>query len=181
MDTIRILAIPGSLRAASLHLKLVNSLQALAPDNVEITVFRLNDIPVFNQDLESDGIPASVQALRDAIAASDAVIFATPEYNGAMTGVIKNAIDWASRKKLLRNRIATIISGSTGSLGATKAQESLRAVLTHMGMFVLPRPSLAIPKMDEKLSDDGISDERTAKFVADWLATFSDFVIQLNK
>ena len=121
MEKIRVLAIPGSLRKASVHRKLVNALQALAPDEMEITVFSLDDIPVYNQDVENEsGFPESVQAFRDAIEAADALIFATPEYNGAMSGVIKNAIDWASRGGLLGKRIAAPISGSPGALGATK-------------------------------------------------------------
>lgn len=181
MDKIRILAIPGSLRAASLHTKLVNNLQAHAPDKVEITVFTLIGIPVYNQDIEAEGFPEAVQALRDAIDAADAIIFATPEYNGAMTGVIKNAIDWASRGGLLRKRIATVVSGSPGALGGTKAQASLRAVLSHLGMYVLARPSVAIPKLDTKFEGDVLTDERTLSFISGWLSEFASFIEQLNK
>jgi chromate reductase len=181
MDKIKVLAIPGSLREASLTRQLVRALAQVAPDEMEITVFYINDIPIYNQDVEDLGFPPAVQTMRKAIAEADALIFATPEYNGAMTGALKNAIDWASRKGALAKKIAAPISGSPGALGATKAQESLRAVMNHLGMYVLNRPSLAIPKLNEKLENDTITDEMTLKFVKQWLETFRDWIVQLNK
>ena len=182
MEKIKILAIPGSLREASLTKQLVQALQHIAPDDVDISIFYLKDIPVYNQDVENEvGFPPAVQAMRDAIEASDGLIFATPEYNGAMTGAIKNAIDWASRGNLLAKRPTAPISGSPGALGATKAQESLRAVLNHLGMYVMSRPAIAIPKMNEKLGNGRITDESTEEFVSSWLNAFRDWIIQLNK
>jgi chromate reductase len=182
MGKLQILAIPGSLREASVIKQLLRALQPLAPADVEITVFDLADIPLYNQDIEDTvGFPPAVQALRDAIESADGLIMATPEYNGAESGVLKNAIDWASRKGLMANRPVTPITGSPGALGATKAQESLRSVLNHLGMYVMPRPALAIPKLPAKLDGDVITDEMTARFVAQWLAAFHDWIIQLNK
>lgn len=181
MNTIKIIAIPGSLREASLTAQLLRSLQPIAPDDMEIEVFALNDIPLYNQELEKDGFPESVEKLRAAVEAADGLIFATPEYNGAMTGVIKNAIDWLSRGGLLAKIPVTPISGSPGSLGATKAQQSLRLVLEHLGMYILTRPQIAVPQLDKKLDGDAITDERTREFVSSWLETFRDWVVQLNK
>lgn len=182
MSKIQVLAIAGSLREASVIKQLVRSLQPLAPADMEITIFDLADIPLYNQDIEdSVGFPPAVQALRDAIESADGLIFATPEYNGAESGVLKNAIDWASRKGLMANRPVTPITGSPGALGATKAQESLRSVLNHLGMYVMSRPALAIPKLPSKLDGDEIVDETTARFVRQWLVTFRDWIIQLNK
>ena len=182
MSTIKIVAIPGSLRKASLTARLMRSLQSLAPDDVEIDIFYLDDVPLYNQDVENEGFPESVVALREAIAGADGVIFATPEYNGAMTGVIKNAIDWASRKGALAKKPVAPITGSTGALGATKAQQSLRLVLEHLGMYILTRPQIAVPYLDKALADDDtIADERTAQFVGSWLETFRDWIVQLSK
>lgn len=182
MEKINVVAIPGSLRKASMHTQLLRSLQAIAPEEMEITIFTLNDIPVYNQDVEdADGFPPAVQALRDAVGNADALILATPEYNGAMSGVIKNAIDWLSRGGLLGKKIAAPISGSPGALGATKAQESLRAVMTHLGMYTLPRPAIAVPQLNKKLENDTITDEMTTKFVTEWLDAFRDWIVQLNK
>lgn len=182
MNTIKILAIPGSLREASLMRQLLRSLQAIAPEGVQISIFDLHDVPLYNQDVEnSSGFPAAVQEMRDQIEAADALIFATPEYNGAMSGVLKNGIDWASRGGILAKKPVAPISGSPGALGATKAQESLRSVLTHLGMHVMSRPAVAIPQLNEKLVDDTITDELTLKFVTEWLHTFRDWIVQLNK
>ena len=178
----KILAIPGSLREASLIRQLLQAIQPLAPQGVEISIFELHDIPLYNQDVEDTvGFPAPVQALRDAITASDGLIFATPEYNGSMTGVLKNSIDWASRQGLLAKRPVTPITGSPGTLGATKAQEHLRAVLSHLGMWVMSRPALAIPQLDRKIENEVIIDEQTREFVTEWLEAFQDWIIQLNK
>ena len=181
MDMIKIVAIPGSLRKESFSKKLAYSLQSLAPENVEITVFELNDIPLYNQDVENEGFPESVLALRSAIESADGVIFVTPEYNGAMSGVIKNAIDWASRKGALGKKPVAPISGSPGSLGATKAQQSLRLVLEHLGMYILSRPQVAIPRLPTVFGESGIEDEKTAQFITGWLETFRDWIVQLNK
>ncbi|MEM6430046.1 MAG: NAD(P)H-dependent oxidoreductase [Deinococcota bacterium] len=179
---LRMLAVAGSLRQASLHRALLRSLQELAPSDVEIVMFDLKGMPIYDGDVEVQGMPDIVQAFHQEIEAADGVIWATPEYNGAMSGVIKNAVDWASRKKgLLAKKPTTVISGSPGSLGATKGQESLRASLNHLGMYVLARPSLAIPQLDKKLRDDHIIDESTQKFVRDWLQSFQDWIVQLNK
>lgn len=181
MNSIKIVAVPGSLREASLTKKLLFSLQALAPDDVEIKVFELDDIPIYNKDVEDAGYPASVMALRQAIAEADGIIFATPEYNGSFTGAIKNAVDWASRGGLLAGRPVAPLSGSPGALGATKAQQSLRLVLEHLGMYVLTRPQIAVPHLDEKLDGNRIADEQTAEFLSTWLTIFRDWIVQLNK
>lgn len=182
MEKIKILAIPGSLRKASLTRQLVRSLQSVATDDVDISIFYLNEIPIYNQDVElADGFPSAVQEMRNQIEAADGLIFATPEYNGAMPGALKNAIDWASRGGIMAMKPVAPISGSPGALGATKAQESLRSVLNHLGMHVLSRPAVAIPQMNEKLANDTIIDETTRKFVTDWLSTFRNWIVQLNK
>lgn len=182
MEKIKVVAIPGSLRQASLIKQLMRALSGIAPREMEIAIFDLDEIPVYNQDVENkEGFPAAVQEMRDAVADADAIIFATPEYNGGMSGVIKNAIDWLSRDGLLRQKIAAPISGSPGALGATKAQESLRSVMTHLGMYVLSRPAVAIPQLNQKLENDAIIDETTLKFVTEWLEAFRKWIVQLNK
>jgi chromate reductase len=181
-NKLNILAIPGSLREASLMRHLLRALPQIAPQDMEISIFDLHDIPLYNQDIEDEiGFPPGVQALRDAIAASDGLIIATSEYNGSVPGVLKNSIDWASRQGLLAKRPVAPISGSPGALGATKAQEHLRSILGHLGMYVLPRPAIAIPKMKDKLKNDAITDEQTRKFVSTWLRVYQDWIIQLNK
>lgn len=98
-----------------------------------------------------------------------------------MSGVIKNGIDWASRQGLLAKRPVAPISGSPGALEATKAQEQLRAVLGHLGMYVMSRPALAIPHFYDKIENNKITDEETRKFVREWLMAFQAWIIQLHK
>ena len=98
MSQLRILGISGSLRKSSLNRSLLRAAQELSPNDVEIELFDLIDIPLFNGDIEAAGRPESVLLLQERIAASDALLIATPEYNGSYSGVLKNAIDWASRQ-----------------------------------------------------------------------------------
>lgn len=182
MDEIKIVALSGSLRKGSYLRQVVRSLQQIAPDGVEISDFPLHEIPLYNQDVENEvGFPAPVQKLRDAIAEADGVIFATPEYNGGISGVLKNAIDWASRQGLLAKRPAAPITGTPGALGGTKAQEQLRSVLNHLGMYVMPRPAIAIPQIHEKFENNTIVDEQTRNFIREWLEEFQRWIIQMNK
>jgi chromate reductase len=181
MSKYQVVAISGSLREASLTSQLLRAIQKIAPDELEISIQYLNGIPVFNEDDTADGLPESVVALQEAVKNADALILATPEYNGAMTGAIKNAIDWLSIGGVMGQKIAAPITGSPGALGATKAQESLRSVMTHLGMNVLSRPAIAIPMLNQKLENDSISDEDTMKFVTDWIEAFRDWIVQLQK
>ena len=181
-NKINIVAIPASLRKASVTRELLQSLQELAPENMDIIVYDLHEIPLYNQDIEDEfGFPAGVQAFRDAIAQADGLIIATAEYNGSVPGVLKNSIDWASRQGLMAKKPAAPISASPGALGATKAQEHLRAILSHLGMYVLTRPALAVPKIREKIENSTITDEQTRRFTSDWLKIFRDWIVQLNK
>ena len=98
-NSLHVLGISGSLRKASFNTGLVRAAQEIAPDGMEITVFDIKDLPFYNGDIEAQGDPASVIALKSAVRDSDAVLFATPEYNWGTSGVLKNAIDWASRDR----------------------------------------------------------------------------------
>lgn len=177
-SVVKVLAIAGSLRQASIHRSLSRSLQNHAPQGLEIEVLELDGLPLFNEDIEAEELPKQVQTFYERISETDGLIWLTPEYNGSMSGVIKNALDWASRRKgLLGKRPATVISGSSGSLGGTKAQESLRASLNHVGMYVLARPALAIPQINTKLENDQIIDKNTQDMIANWLNDFRNWIL----
>ena len=98
-NPLRVLAISGSLRKASFNTGLLRAAREIAPDGMEITIFDIKDLPFYNGDIEAEGAPSSVVALKSAVRNADAVIFATPEYNWGTSGVLKNAIDWASRDR----------------------------------------------------------------------------------
>ena len=165
--TIKILAIPGSLRRRSYSRALLRAAGELAPDGVEIEVFDLERIPLYNGDVEERGNPEAVVELKRRIQAADAVLIATPQYNGSIPGVLKNALDWASRparRSALRGKPAAVISSSPGAHGATRAQAATRQVLEHIGAHVLPGDHLAVDRVDTRFDGDGVlRDEPTRR------------------
>ena len=138
----KVLAVSGSLRADSYNTRLLEAAAAAAPAGVEVEILDpalIADLPLYDQDLEEDA-PASVDALREAWAGADAILFATPEYNGSVPGGLKNAIDWASRPKFaaaLTNKTVSVIGASTGQFGAMWAQQDLRKILGIAGARVV--------------------------------------------
>jgi chromate reductase len=139
----RILAISGSLRVSSYNTALARAAADLAPPGVEVELYDgLGDVPPYDQDLDEDGAPAptAVAQLRARIEEADALLFVTPEYNGSIPGVLKNAIDWASarhRGSSFRNKTAAIAGATTGQYGAIWAQQDLRKVLGIAGARVI--------------------------------------------
>ena len=137
------LAVSGSLRAGSYNTRLLQEAAAAAPSGVEVELLDaalVAELPIYDQDLEDDGAPASVERLREAWAEADAILFATPEYNGSVPGGLKNAIDWASRPKFaaaLTNKTVAVIGASTGQFGAMWAQQDLRKILGIAGARVV--------------------------------------------
>jgi len=154
----RILGLSGSLRRESHNTRLLRGAGTLLPQEVELTVFEgLGEIPPFNEDEELTPPPAVV-AFKAAIAEADAVLIATPEYNSSIPGVLKNALDWASRPRVdspLANKPAAVIGASTSLFGAVWAQAETRKVLSSAGARVVDR-ELPVPQADEALGADGL-------------------------
>lgn len=154
----RILGISGSLRAGSHNTRLLRGLRALLPAGVELEVYEgLAAIPPFNEDDELDPAEA-VLALKQAIADADAVLVVTPEYNGSIPGVLKNALDWASRPRAstpLMGKPAAVLGASTSLFGAVWAQAETRKVLSTIGARVLDR-ELPLPQAEEALGEDDL-------------------------
>jgi chromate reductase, NAD(P)H dehydrogenase (quinone) len=138
---VRILGIVGSLREGSYNAMLLRAAAVLVPDGVELETWPgLKAVPPFDEDDEDGPVPAAVAELRDAIAGADAVLIATPEYNGSVPGQLKNALDWASRPSatnVLRNKPAAVIGASTGAFGTVWAQADLRRILSRIGARVV--------------------------------------------
>jgi chromate reductase, NAD(P)H dehydrogenase (quinone) len=136
----RILAVSGGLRAGSHNTALLRAAQAAAPEGVEIELWEgIADLPAYDQDLEDD-VPAAARRLREEWAAADAILFATPEFNGSIPGGLKNAVDWASRPRgeaPLLNKVVAVVGASTGQFGALWAQQDLRRVLGIAGARVV--------------------------------------------
>ncbi|MBT2476847.1 NADPH-dependent FMN reductase [Streptomyces sp. ISL-94] len=150
----RVLALSGSLRAASFNTQILHTLPALAPEGMHIELFEhLGDLPHFSEDLETDP-PAAVRRLWRAIADADGLIVATPEYNGALPGVLKNALDWASRPYgagVLPGHAAMVLSASPGIFGGIRAQMQLRELFAQLNVYVVGGPQVAIPEVHTRL------------------------------
>src|SRR5215208_3356577 len=154
----RVLGISGSLRRDSYNSGLLRAAADLLPPGAELGVFdALKAIPPYDADDDGDLAPAPVHALREAIAAADAVLVATPEYNASIPGVLKNALDWASRPHAtnpLRGKPAVVVGASTGLFGAVWAQAETRKVLSTIGATVLER-ELPVGQAHEAWAPDG--------------------------
>ena len=170
----KVLAISGSLRADSLNTRLLRHASEQAPAGAEIELWDgLRLIPPYDEDDDVEPAPAAVRELREAIAEADGLLFATPEYNGSIPGVLKNAIDWASRPRAttpLQGKPVAVVGATTGSFGAVWAQADLRKVLATSGARVvdLELPAtLGDDSFDERgrLRDEGLS-ERLVEVVA---------------
>jgi chromate reductase len=163
-----IVAISGSLRKDSYNTQLVHALQALAPEGVTVEVAGIKDVPLYNGDDEAD-YPAAAQALKDKIEAADALFIATPEYNRSIPGVLKNAIDWASRpygKNSFQNKVVITAGVSSGKIGTAVAQSHLRQVLVYLGAQVVGQPELYVGPAAEVFAPDGeIRDEKVKELL----------------
>jgi chromate reductase len=153
----RILAVSGSLRESSFNTSLLRAALEAAPDGVELELWEgIGELPLYDEDLEHDA-PASVQRLREDWAAADAILFATPEYNGSVPGGLKNAIDWASRPKLegvLRNKTVAVVGASTGQFGALWAQQDLKRILGITGARVVGT-EIPVGRAHERFDSEG--------------------------
>ncbi len=178
----KLLGISGSLRRASFNSALLRAAQELASAGVEIEDFGLHDLPLFNQDVEDEGDPEAVRAFKDAIRAADGLLFACPEYNGGVTGVLKNAVDWASRGKpdSLRGKLCCIVGASPGATGTVRAQDALRLNLRRAGADVAPLGEVLVFQAHTKIVDGRLADERSREALARHLAAYAE-VLQAQR
>src|SRR5689334_14703704 len=154
---IKILGIPGSLRKASYNRFLLRAAQQLAPKDANIEVFELHDIPPFNQDEERNP-PERVALLKSKAREADGILFVTPEYNYSVPGVLKNAIDWASRPygdSAWFGKTAAIIGASVGRMGSARAQYHLRQSCVYLDVNVINQPEVMVGNASEMFDDAG--------------------------
>lgn len=176
---ISIAVVVGSLRAGSFNRQLAEALTKL-PEAAghSFDLVEIGDLPLYNQDQDNDP-PAAATRLKAAIRAADAVIFATPEYNRSIPGVLKNALDHASRPygdSAWARKPASIIGTSQGATGTAMAQQHLRGVLAYLDMVVLTQPEAYIQFTDGLIGADGTVGEKSAGFLGKWLAAFLGMV-----
>lgn len=182
---LRVLGIAGSLRSGSYNRVLLRATQELAPGHMQITLFDLAPIPPYNSDVEAQGEPASVVALKSAIREADAVLIATPEYNRSIPGVVKNALDWASRpptRSVLDGKPVAVMGASTGSFGTVRAQAHLQQLCVATNMLAMNRPQLFVAHAKGKFDDHGqLVDQDTRERLAKLLDALADWILLLQK
>ncbi|NUB46468.1 NAD(P)H-dependent oxidoreductase [Fertoebacter nigrum] len=160
----KLVAIPGSIRTYSANLAVLRTLADHCSARVSVDIFGLHHIPPYNADLDTDTPPGAVESLRAAIEQSDGLIICSPEYNYGIPGVLKNALDWASRpayNSSLKGKPALIMTASTGQFGGARAQSPIRECLSATLCRVVIRPQIAIPRIDKKIAGGRLTDPFT--------------------
>jgi chromate reductase len=184
-DQIQILGIAGSLRITSLNRSLLLAAKELAPEGMHIKIFDLAAVPLYNGDVEATGDPQAVAALKDAIRKADAVLMVTPEYNHGVPGVMKNAVDWASRPPRnapLNGKPVGVIGASPAVTGSARGQTQLRQAFELTNSYCMPQPEVLVFRAHEKFDTQGkLTDENTAEFLKKYLAALAEWVLRFRQ
>lgn len=183
-SVITVLGFAGSLRKDSYNKAVLHTAVELAPKSMRLETFDLKGIPLFNQDLEMRP-PARVKEFKAKIRAADALLIVTPEYNYSMPGVLKNAIDWASRPyrdNVFEDKPVAILSASSGMLGGARAQYHLRQTLVFLDAHTLNRPEFIMPHAGQKINKDGrVTDEDSKRKIGELLEALLAWTRRLHK
>jgi chromate reductase len=183
--SITVLGIAGSLRRASYNRGLIRAAIDVAPSGVSVFVHDLAGIAMFNSDVEAEGDPPAVADFKRAIDSADALLIATPEYNHCVPGVLKNAIDWASRparQSVLTGKPVAIMGASSGRGATARAQAHLRDGLAYTNGFVLPLPEVLVGLAGERFDEDGnLTDEETRQEIRDLLTSLAAWARRLQR
>ncbi len=166
---IKVVGLSGSLRRGSYNTALLRASQELAPAGMEIAIYDLADIPMYNDDVRLAGFPPEVERFRNALREADALLIASPEYNRSVPGVLKNAIDWASRKpdQPFAGKPLAIMGVSNGALGAAFANHHLRQIFVFMDAVMVNGPEVMVGGAKERFDEAGrLTHEPTRDFVA---------------
>jgi chromate reductase len=181
---VRILGIAGSLRRQSYNRAALRAAAELAPEGATIDIFELDGIPGFSEDDEQQP-PAKVTELKRRIREADAILIVTPEYNYSIPGVLKNAIDWASRPygdSAWSGKPAAIMGASVGAIGTARAQYHLRQVMVFLNMFPVNQPEVMIGNASERFDKEGnLTDEATREYVRRLLQSLMDWTRRIGQ
>jgi len=180
----KIAVIVGSLRRESINRKLAEALAKLAGPKLEFVFIKIDDLPLFNQDLEASP-PAAVTRIKGQIDGADGVLIVTPEYNRSIPGVLKNALDWASRpygKNSFSGKPTAGIGASGGAIGTAAAQQHLRSILAYLNVVLMGQPEAYI-QFKQGLVDDqhNVTDESVRKFLQTYVDAFAAWVERYAK
>ncbi|HSE02568.1 MAG TPA: NAD(P)H-dependent oxidoreductase [Methylomirabilota bacterium] len=183
MADLQILGIPGSLRRASFNRLALEAARGLLPEGATLDIFGLEDIPPYNQDHEKQPPPRVVE-LKARVRAADAILFATPEYNYSVPGVLKNAIDWASRPygdSAWQGKPVAVMGASVGMLGSARAQYHLRQTFVFLNMHAVNQPEVLIAGAAQRFNERGeLTDETSRELIRKLLAELVSWTKRLK-
>jgi chromate reductase len=180
----KVLGLCGSLRRASFNMAALRAAQELAPEGMKIEIGDLSLLPLFNDDVRLAGYPPEVAALRESVRRADALLFACPEYNYSIPGVLKNAIDWISRPpdQPFAGKAAAVLGVSSGLGGTVRAQHHLRQIAVFVDLRFLNRPEVMIRSAAERFDAEGrLIDETTRQLVRQQLVALRAWALQLRR
>lgn len=172
---LNLVGISGSLRKGSYATSVLLTLKSAFAHRFDLRILSLDAIPFYNADVEADGLPQPVAEFKSAIQTAKGVVIVTPEYNYSIPGVLKNALDWASRpayKSPFKHKPVFVISTSPGAVGGVRAQSHLRDVLSGMLAIPAPVPEISIPAVHTKIVDGRLTDELSLKLIRDSIDVF---------
>lgn len=179
----KVAVIVGSLRRESINLRLARALIRLGEKRFDFHLVKLDDVPMYNDDYWADP-PASVTRLKADIAAADAVLFVTPEYNRSIPALVKNTVDWGTRPRGQNSwggKPAAIVGTSQGAIGTAVAQAQLRSILSAVGVILMGLPEVYLTYKPELIDEEfRITDESTAKFLSGFLDKFDAWIKRLK-
>ena len=181
-DAIRVLGVSGSLRKGSFNSAILRAAIELVPAGMTLETAEIRDIPLYDEDVRAEGLPPSVQRLRDQIKAADALLFATPEYNYSVSGVLKNAIDWASRppSQPFAGKPFAVMGASSGMGGTMRAQYHLRQMAVFLDMHPVNKPECFVREAAKKIENGKLTDEATRKVIGDLLVALASWTRRLR-
>lgn len=168
-EPIKLVAFCGSLRKAAFNRMALNAFIERVPAGVTVQTIEIGDWPLYDADIQAKGFPAPVQAAHQAMVAADGIVFATPEYNYSISGVLKNAIDWLSRMtpQPFAAKPIAIMGATMGLLGTARAQYHLRQMMVFLDGRPVNKPEVMIAQAQNKFADGKLTDEATGKMLAD--------------
>ncbi len=182
-DIVTIAAFAGSLRKGSFNRMLLRAVLELAPADVRIDAFDIDDVPLYNADLDEDDVlPAPVKRLRDAIRAADALLVVSPENNYSLPAATKNVLDWASTDEtVLDGKPAAVMGASPGNFGTTRMQIQMRQVAVATNMLMINQPAILVGRCREKFDAAGkLTDESVRKKIPEMLDALASFARRLK-
>jgi len=179
----KLIGISGSLRKESFNTRILYAAAQCLPGGVTLSIVSCQDLPLYNMDIDGESKPESVKQFMDSIADCDGVLFATPEYNYSIPGLLKNAIDWASRpayKSVLAGKPVAIVSASKSPVGGARAQSHLRDILSATLSPVVPSPPFLLPGVQNTFDKEGkLTDSASLQRLERYIGEFVDWIIRL--